>query len=309
MKLTVLVVLLTGLGLTAYFFLQRGSLIQIEVENYVETEDRQRFHVQEPIRGPFIREKALGEPNWSEVSGTSVVAFNPITSVTYYERNIDEKRAIASITKLMTSLVALDVYELDDVLTVTKKITITDRTLDLQVGDKIVVSELLEATLIASKNDAAELLAQEYKDGYAGFVDLMNEKAVSLGMNNSHFSNTSGYIDNDNYSTASDLRLLTLAAIRSDTIRELAEKSSGVFEYIRSGTIRTVDLRTTNELFGVVGSTAGLKTGYTVKSGQSFVGYFVSSEYDQVVTIILNSSDRFGETKDLLDILQENYSY
>jgi D-alanyl-D-alanine carboxypeptidase len=309
MKAAITIIFLAVCGLGAFMLLRKDTLVQIQPENYVETSERPKHFADEQIRKPLASERVVGEPDWSEVSATSVLAFNPVTSVTYYERNTEEKRSIASITKLMTALVTLDVYETDDVLTVSKKVTITDRTLDLQVGDRVVVSELLEAMLIASKNDAAELLAQEYKDGYAGFIDLMNEKAQELGMKDSRFSNTSGYLDKDNYSTASDLRLLTIAVVRSDTIKELVGKSSGVFEYMRAGAIGTVSLRTTNELFGVVNSTAGLKTGYTVKSGQSFAGYFVSSEYDQVVTILLNSSDRFGETKDLLDILQENYSY
>jgi D-alanyl-D-alanine carboxypeptidase len=243
------------------------------------------------------------------INGSSVLAFNPVTSKTYYERNIDQQRSIASITKLISSLVALDVYEPDQVITVSKAIAISDRSLNLMVGDRIRVSELLEAMLISSKNDAAELLAQEYEGGYTEFINLMNEKASFLGMESSHFSNPSGFYDKDNYSTAADLRILAIAAIKSDRILELVQKSGGTFEYERLGITKTVPLIPTNELIGREDNVVGLKTGYTLKSGQSFVGYFVSSGEDQLITIVLNSTDRFEETSQLLDLIQSSFSY
>lgn len=311
MKAKLVILALTiGSLILIFWQIKENESLPIPKGNYIELHKTETsVFSKDKLREPFKKENLTGKPEWNMVDATSILAFNPVTSKIYFERNADEKRSIASITKLMAVLVALDVYDLNDVITVSKKIANPDRSLNLEVGDKIKVSELIEAMLVASKNDAAELLAQEYKDGYKGFVGLMNKKAEFLGMSNSHFSNTSGYTDKDNYSTARDLKILALAIISSDTVRDLVAQRSGIFQHEREGRVISQTLYPTNELFGTVGNVKGLKTGYTVKSGPSFIGYFVSSSEDQVITILLNSSDRFQETRQLLNLIQENFKY
>jgi D-alanyl-D-alanine carboxypeptidase len=307
LKTASLVIALLGISIFGYVFNQQRSIVDLDFGTYLESENDPGLTLEE-LRAPYLREVKSEESNWDSINGTSIIAFNPVTSRTYYARNTDERRAIASITKLMTTLVVLDVYQQDDVLTVSKEVEIKDRSLSLQAGDKVAVSELLEAMLISSKNDAAELLAQEYENGYEGFIALMNEKADFLRMTNTHFSNASGYYDSENYSTADDLRILSTAVIKSQTVREVVEQRSGTFQYQRAGLIRSTPLITTNELLGVVSNIKGLKTGYTVRSGPSFIGYFVGSDEDQVITVILDSTDRFAETRELLNIVQKSFT-
>lgn len=308
-KLVILALTISAL-LLIFWGIKRQSNVVFPIGKYLEaTETSRKTFVSLPLREPFKKEVSVQDVNWDAISATSIVAFNPVTSKEYFQRNSSAKRPIASITKLMTALVAMDEYNLEEDITLSKGVSIQDRNLGLQVGDKVLVSELIEAMLVASKNDAAEILAQEYLGGYKQFIQLMNEKAVFLGMNDSHFSNASGFIDEDNYSTADDLKILVSAFLTSEHLKATVSQKTATFVYLRANQTLTQNLPSTNELFGAVGNIKGLKTGYTVKSGPSFIGYFVSSNEDQLVTIMLDSPDRFGETKQLLNLIQKSFKY
>lgn len=306
MKIAGIVLLSVLLVLSGAWWIHENRMSLRFASDTLEVVDLRKRET-EYLREPHRYELAIDEVDWEKFDATSLFVFNPVTSQIFYKRNESEKRPIASITKLMTALVSLDVYQLDQEISVTKDIEINDRRTGIRVGDTVMVRELLEAMLIESKNDAAHILANEYGDGYDSFISLMNEKAEYLVMNDSHFSNPSGYYDDNNYSTASDLALLSKAVLARKELLEIVEKSNEVLEFESNGVSRRERITTTNELLTTFMNAKGLKTGNTFKSGPSYIGYFDSSENDKLVVVLLNSKDRFGTSSEVLKNLQQNY--
>jgi len=254
-----------------------------------------------------LKISSSSKSNFDNINATSVLAFDSESFQTYYKRDIFKKRSIASITKLMTALVALDIYRIDQIITLKETPERIDLPLGMNIGDKVSVSELLESMLVGSKNEAAIVFANEY--GYEKFVSLMNEKATVLGMSDTKFSNPSGYYDAGNYSTAEDLRKLSIATLSHKIIRDLVSLKSGTFSYeLASGESRSLVLTSTNSLLFTDSRAKGVKTGFTYLSGQSLIGLFESNGR-KVITIILNSTNRFYNSSLLMDMIEEEYLF
>ena len=153
-----------------------------------------------------------------EVSATACVLMDADTGQVLYEKNGDKRMLIASTTKLMTALVALELGEPSQVITVTAAHMAEGSSMYLRPGEKLTLEELLYGLLLCSGNDAA-LALTECAGGVAPFVERMNEKAAALGMRNSHFANPNGLDDEAHYSTAYDMALLGCAAVNEPTLR------------------------------------------------------------------------------------------
>ena len=149
-----------------------------------------------------------------EVSATACVLMDADTGQVLYEKNGDKRMLIASTTKLMTALVALELGEPSQVITVTASHMAEGSSMYLRPGERLTLEELLYGLLLCSGNDAA-LALTECAGGTAPFVERMNEKAAALGMRNSHFANPNGLDDEAHYSTAYDMALLGKAAGRT----------------------------------------------------------------------------------------------
>lgn len=212
-----------------------------------------------------------------------------------YEKEIEEPIYIASITKLMSALVALREFELSEVVEVKKDWYAVDGmawTLGLDKGDTITVEDLLHAMLISSYNDAAFVLADHMDGGWEVFVEEMNNYANFLELKDTKFFNPSGLDDfGANMSTAKDLYRLTTIVYRNEFIMQTASKGYVKLQW----DIGEEDVYTTNAIKDQYGNIAG-KTGYTEKAGQCFLGI----TNDGKVTIVLGSSQRFDDSKKLL---------
>lgn len=295
--------ILAGLGLN--FLLPRFELqLKANVEYVGNLPDSSAIQYKDALKAPDLAFNLPTTLSVESVNATSLLALDLKTKRIIVERNSQEKRSIASITKLLTALVALDYYSINEYLTVTVPPKIVDRNLGVGVGDRIQVRELLEAMLVYSSNDSAEILANECScGGYKGFVGEMNEKAKVLGMNSSLFSNPSGYFDTGNFSTAYDLSRLASAFINSKAFSFVSLKQVDIV-FMDNGNTVTKRLESTNELLGIRTDIKGLKTGYTFASGPSFVSMAQISGREYI-TVILNSEDRFGETSELISIIQK----
>ena len=166
-----------------------------------------------------------------EVSATACVLMDADTGQVLYEKNGDKRMLIASTTKLMTALVALELGEPSQVITVTAAHMAEGSSMYLRPGERLTLEELLYGLLLCSGNDAA-LALTECAGGVAPFVERMNEKAAALGMRNSHFANPNGLDDEAHYSTAYDMALLGCAAVYmnwryTDNIQKNAGKTLG----------------------------------------------------------------------------------
>ena len=217
-----------------------------------------------------------------------------------FEKNSDKKLQIASITKLMTAVIALEEGNLDETIIVSEKAALTEGSkVWLLSGEELTLKNLLFALLIHSGNDAAYAIAEHFGNGDVKiFVENMNQKALDLGLSSTHFENPIGFDAKENYSTAYDLSLLARYAYRKPFIRDAAK--------IKSMTITSTngnhshELETTNELLGSFLNVVGLKTGTTELAGQCLISIAQNDQGRKIITVILNSPDRFSETKSLV---------
>jgi D-alanyl-D-alanine carboxypeptidase len=328
-----------------------GISSQNELENYLFLPEEKNFA---PIKNSEISE--------IEISAKAAIISDVATNKILYQKNINEKLPIASLTKLMAALVVLDKADLDDVVIINVKAAETEgKKGNLFPGEKITVENLLYILLAHSGNDAAVALAEyvgekiisveelpdspvfiseptnpnfEINDSVLEFVKLMNQKANSFGLKNTHFINPNGldpaenisdnlkdddYIKNPifneleknkkgNYSTAYDLAKLVNYAFDKPLIWEILRT--------QKISVRSVDkkfvhhLKNTNELLGKLPNIAGGKTGYTEQSGESLIliiGDPINNH--QIISVILNADDRFAETEKLTSWIFENYSW
>lgn len=248
---------------------------------------------------------ATGIVPGSEISGTGVVIFDVASGVYLYKRNGEELFAPASTTKIMTALVALDYYGLDDVLTV-KMVANTGQTMKLVAGERMTVENLLYGTLIQSANDAAYALAQNYPGGADTFVEAMNKKASALHLTKSHFVNPVGYDDAAHKMTPIDLARLASIALSNPILTKMV----AIPQITISDVTHTYfhSLSTVNQLLGKISGVGGVKTGWTEAAGENLVT-LVERNGHKVIIVLLHSRDRFGETAKLIDWVFGNYRW
>ncbi|RLC39718.1 MAG: hypothetical protein DRH33_02120 [Candidatus Nealsonbacteria bacterium] len=222
-----------------------------------------------------------------------------------FEKNSNQKMAIASLTKLMTSVVATEFYDPSLRVQISKEaVKQAEENGNLKVGEILKVEELLPIMLCESSNDAAFALAQVI--GIEGFTALMNLKAKDIGLTNTYFFNPTGLDPNEpsqpaNYSTAQDLVKLIKYLLKNhpEIIEILGKKEYPL--YLENGVLHHV-IKNTNELLGQIPEIIGGKTGFTERAGGCLVEILKSPKPNSyLITVILNSPDRFGEMKKLIE--------
>ena len=239
------------------------------------------------------------------LSAQSVLAVDMVSGVYLYEEDPQKILLPASTTKIITALVSLDAYEPNQTLKV-GKVSVEGQKMGLVWGEEIKFIDLLKGLLIYSSNDAAEVLANNHPGGRELFIALMNKKAIDLGLTNTHFSNPSGLDAVDQYSTARDLITISEVAMKNSLFSEIVG--------IQKETVTSVNGKTThklvniNKLLGEVEGVLGVKTGWTENARENLVTY-VERGGRKVMIVVLGSSDRFGETKELIEWIYNNYSW
>ncbi len=256
-----------------------------------------------PIFPPIDVPTFIGQ-DYPELTAQSVFILDSNSSTILFEKNPDIRLHPASTTKIMTALVALDAYSLDQLLTVKTANDATGNTIKLHQGDQLTVRDLLFGLLVASANDAAVTLAENFPEGYAGFVAAMNQKAQGLNLRNTSFSNVSGIESLDHRTTVRDLAILTKEALKSDLIREIVSTKKAVIA--AKNTQNKYQLNSTNELLDQVEGVKGFKTGWTENAGECLITY-VERQGHPLIIVLLNSTDRFGESKTLIDWVYSNH--
>ncbi len=225
-----------------------------------------------------------------------------------YERNAKEKLQIASITKLMTVIVALEEGNLEDVVTVSGAASRTEGSkVWLYSGERITLRNLLKAALIQSGNDAAVAIAEHIAGDVPSFVEKMNKKAKELKLYSTHYANPIGFDNVENYSTVSDLSRLALVAYRNPFIKNTVKLESATISSTNGE--QSHDLKSTNQLLSSFLHVLGLKTGHTEAAGLCFVSVIDNKKGNKVITVVLNSPDRFKETKMLATWAFRNYTW
>lgn len=234
-----------------------------------------------------------------ELEASAALAIKTDGSRVYYNKNIETPRAIASLTKLMTAIVVLENFNLDEVIDIPLSAVRREGSMgDLRPSESITVRSLLNIMLIDSSNDAAFA----FEKRKSNFISLMNQKAKELGLNNTHFSNADGLDDAGNYSSALDVsKFFSYLISRHPEALEIM-KTKNMVVYSADGKIAH-RLQNTNELLGKTDAAIAGKTGYTEKAGGSLI-LLVKGD---IITVILESPDRFGESEKLIQWLNKAY--
>lgn len=210
------------------------------------------------------------------------------------------KRAMASVTKIMTAVVAMEQADPNDIVTVEREsLQVGESTSFLRLGQRLKLSELLEALLIKSGNDASIATAQHVAGGEGQFVALMNQKATELGLTRTHFSNSHGLDQEGHYSSAEDLAVLSRYAMSKPAFRRIVGKKRA---RIGSGANAT-SVENTNLLIGNYEGANGIKTGFTSDAGHSLVASARRGDIELVAVILGTPSEqaRFRDARTLLD--------
>lgn len=241
----------------------------------------------------------------AEVTAGGVVIEDVDSGVILYQRNSYEPFAPASTTKILTALVALDAYSLDDVLTV-KTLMNNGQTMKLVSGERMTVENLLYGTLIQSGNDAAWALAENYPGGVSAFVAAMNEKAKALHLTQSRFTNPVGFDDPNHTMTPMDLARLATVALSHKTIAKMV----AIPQITISDVTHTYfhNLTNVNQLLGKIPGVGGIKTGWTEGAGENLVT-LVERGGRRVIIVVLKSKDRFTDTTKLIDWVFVNHRW
>lgn len=239
------------------------------------------------------------------LSSRAAVVIDVDSKTVLFQKNPDLKLLPASTTKIMTALIALETYDLNDVITITTPVN-TGQSMQLKTGEKITVENLLYGLLVASGNDAAVALAQNHPDGEDGFIAAMNQKAKILHLDNTHFTNAIGLDAYGHTTTVHDLALLTAEAIKTPTFKKIVA-TIGITVTDVDNTI-VHELETINELLGKVPGVAGVKTGWTQFAGECLVAY-TKRDNQEIITVVLGSFDRFAESASLINWAFSNHQW
>ena len=216
------------------------------------------------------------------ITAKAAVVMDGVTGRILAAKNADERRAVASTQKVLTALVTLDSGPLSDQVTVEQSDTqVEPSKVYIRSGETYTRAALVKALMVKSGNDVAKALARDVAGSEEAFISLMNGKAASLGMRNSHFKNPHGLTEEGQYSTARDIAILAKTAYQSPVMRGFVRTKSYTFSR-PSGDTKT--LTNTNQLLSKVPYCTGMKTGTTRASGRCLVS---TGELNGRLTIVV----------------------
>ena len=226
-----------------------------------------------------------------------------------FEKNKDKKLAMASTTKIMTAITAIENCEdLDEKFEISPKaVGIEGTSLYLRKGDVYSTRDLLYALMLISGNDASVAIAEHVVGTTSEFVTLMNEKAKEIGATNSHFANTHGLDEDGHYTTAYDLAKITAYALNNDTFREIVSTQSTKIVNSKEGQEEPRYLRNKNKLLFKLDGCIGVKTGFTNDAGRCLVSA-IERNGMRLICVVLNCGPMFDESTTLLNSCASIYS-
>lgn len=233
------------------------------------------------------------------VSAESAVLIVADSGEIVWEKNAEKQMPMASTTKIMTSLLAIEHGNPGMEITVDAEMVAVEGTsMGLLPGDTVTLDTLVSGMLLESGNDAANVTAYAVSGGVPQFVGLMNEKAREIGMANTSFATPSGLDDENHYSTAFDMALLGAYAIKNPQFSSVCAQKSEVV-YYGNPPYRRV-LTNHNKLISMVDGCVGIKTGFTKKSGRCLVSA-VTRNHITLVAVTLNAPDDWNDHKKLYE--------
>lgn len=235
-----------------------------------------------------------------EVTASSVLIYDLTIDKAIFLKDPKEKLPMASLTKIITAVIALENKKIDNKYIVRSEDLVGEDTMGLTEGEVLTLEELLYGLILHSANDAAETIANNYDGGREKFIEAMNKKAKSLGLINTNFTNPSGLEgDGNQYTTAYDLLVITRFAIMNFPLfNKIISTVDYTLPYSRNH--KEIYLENETNLLTSYPGVRGVKTGYTPEAGFCLVTYLDYGGH-KIIGILLNSSNRRDEMKELLD--------
>ena len=240
------------------------------------------------------------------LGAASAIAIDKDTATVLYSKNADARRPIASVTKLITALVILSRHSPTEKITIPTLPTYPKEaeTIGLVPGETFTLSDILEAALVPSANDAADALAIYDAGSVTKFAARMNTKMSEWGISDVRFVSASGLQDDGNYASAAALAKIANLAITNPAVAKIVKYTTVT---ISSSTGRTYNLSSTNDLLAS-GRFYGIKTGYTLAAGECFVGLTRVNGHE-VITVVLGADSRFGATTTLTNWIGRSWQW
>jgi len=260
-----------------------------------------------PSQLPLVKVPVLSA-NWlrthpiaeaPSIKGRAAIVVDLTTGQILYQQDQGTRYAEASLTKMMTAMVAADLTPLDTVITVPAAATqVEPNHMGISTGEKLTVRELLEGMLLDSGNDAAEALAMGIVDR-AKFLDFMNQKAAALHLRATHFTNPSGLDDADHYSSAYDLAVVgaTLLADYPDIRAIVGSKQVSIYSTPQHKAFNPINI---DRLLSTYPGAIGIKPGYTGAAGYCLAAA-ATRNGRTILTVVLGSTQHFTDAATLLD--------
>ena len=219
-----------------------------------------------------------------------------------YAKASHQKMRPASLTKIMTAMLAIESGQMNRLVTIPKEATKVEHIkLGLRVGEKVYLRDLVKATLIGSANDAAVAIGVHVGGSTKKFVAMMNRKARMLGMSNTRFTNAAGFDIGAHYSSASDLMKLAEYAIQNVTFNQIVK--ADVHRFRATNTKRSYSVRTTNRLLKERKYAVGVKTGYTSKAGPCLIARGKKGNKDVLLVMLNQKAKRWESAAAILDLV------
>jgi len=303
-------------------FWQPGSFLAnltFHQSQAIETPEESPIAQAEPtVSGAAAFVLPISEPNYIPVLDTTVprpitdarslLAYDLRSGRNLIEKNPSAKLPIASLTKLMSAVVVLENIKLTDIATMGETAVRADgEKQDFFLNERQSIDSLFRAMLIGSSNDAAYAIANHAASYSIDFVEEMNIKAAEIGMKNSLFLDPAG-LNDDAHSSVEDLVKLTRYAMRYDYIWQTMREGSVTIVSDDGASKHTFE--NTNQLLGVIPDVIGGKTGNTDGAlGCMLLVVDVPGYYDKIITVVLGSNDRFGDTQKVIDWIKLAYSW
>lgn len=249
-----------------------------------------------------------------KLNSEAAIVIDVVTGKILFSKNAFSKRAPASLTKIMTAKVILDLKkDLDYTVEISEESTdLIERTIGLEAGENVKASDLLNAALITSANDAAEALAEDFSEGdLEEFIEKMNKEVQKMELKNTNFETTTGLDEEGQISSAYDLAQLFRKMVDNKTFKSIITKKEYQFEAV--GSDKKHKFENSNKLLRAdYPRVVGGKTGYTDEAGFCLANLAVDKENNKIITVVLGAplnGDQFQDTKALIDWTYGNYRW
>lgn len=231
-------------------------------------------------------------------SAKAAITIEAQTGISLYEKNADEQLPMASTTKIMTALVALENADINQTFTVSETACKVEGTqIGLLAGDQISLNDLLHMLMMKSANDAAQTIAENIAGSLEAFAELMNERAKQMGLTHTHFENPHGLPSDNHYTTARELALIAAEALKNDTFAQIVSTKKKKLDY------HGLVIENSNRLLSSYEYTTGVKTGFTKAAGRCLV---TSAKKDGVTLINVTLNDG-NDWQDHTEMFEEGF--